>query len=175
MAEPTIELFLMLLPWALTGSGVRLSLGIYKAYDSILGLQLSWKRMLFEVLFSTLFGIFGGVFLTQIEAIKFGVGLGTMACSIIGASSVELVAKKIGWSRKMEVKVSDEQMGMDGLNSAEINAYAYAKLNGSITNRTYQKINRTNADNAKYELSVLVDKGKLRMIGRTKDTRYIIA
>lgn len=168
-----IDMLLSILPYAMLGSCVRVTWGIYKAYTTLLGVRIAWKRIFVELLAGIVFGIFGGVLLSTIGVFSIGMSLGTLVASLLGANVIELIAKKFGWSKKMDVVVSEQQLGFAELNSRQISAVQYVKAQGSITNRTYQKINQTTKDVAKYELAALVRKRKLKKIGKGKGVHYI--
>jgi len=152
---------------------MRVLWGVYKAEESFLNLQLSGKRLVFEFLVSTLFGIFGGGLLTDLGIMKVGIGLGTLVSSLLGANVVDIIAKKFGLSKKMEVIVSDQQLGFTEFNPREMNALEYVKIRGKITNQNYQEINRTTRDIARYELNTLVSRKKLKQIGKNRGACYV--
>jgi len=152
---------------------MRVLWGVYKAEESFLNLRLSGKRIMFEFLVSVLFGMFGGGLLTDIGIMKVGIGLGTIVSSLLGANVVDVVAKKFGFSKKMEVIVSDQQIGFTEFNPRQTNALEYVKVQGKITNQIYQKINQTTCDVAKYELKSLVSKKKLKKVGEKKGRYYV--
>jgi hypothetical protein len=167
-----IEL-LAILPYILLGSVLRIVWGMYKLVDSYLSIQLSWRRIVMEFLVDMLFGTFGGMFLSQLGIFTLGVGLGSLVSSLLGANVVDLIAKKFGLSGKMNIVLSDQQLEFPELNPREINAVAYVRSQGKITNMIYQKINRTTCDIAKHELNSLVVKGKLKKVGKKKGTYYV--
>jgi hypothetical protein len=173
MYEAVTSLLIDILPYAMIGSGVRVGWGIYKAYSSVLSMDISRKRVVAEVLAGILFGIFGGVVLSSAGMITLGTNIGTLISSILGANVIKLIAKKFGWSKKMDVVVSDQQLQFPDLNQRQINAMQYVKANGRITSREYQHINRTNRHTAKYELISMVDAGRLRKVGDRKGTSYV--
>jgi len=164
---------LAILPYILLGSVLRIVWGMYKLFDSYLDIRLSWRRITMEFLVDMLFGTFGGMFLSQLGIFTLGVSLGSLVSSLLGANVVDLIAKKFGFSKKMEVILSDQQLEFPELNSREINAIEYVRSQGKITNIVYQRINRTTCDIAKHELNSLVVKGKLKKIGKTKGACYI--
>jgi len=166
---------LVLIPFAFLGSGVRILWGIYKAYTSLLGLKLSRSRIITEFLLSMLFGIFGGVFLSDIGIFTIGINFGCAVSSILGPNVVDVIVKKFGFTKKMEVIVSDQQLGFAEYNHRQMNAMEYVLAQGRITNGVYQKINNTTCDVAKYELKSLVDKKKLKMVGEKKGAVYVSA
>ena len=119
------------------------------------------------------FGFMGGIFLSQLEIVKSGVNVGAFVASILGANVVDLIVKKFGFSKKMEVIVSDQQLGFTEFNRREMNAMEFVRFKGKITNKVYQKINQTTRDVARHELETLVEKGKLKEVGRTKGAYYV--
>lgn len=120
-----------------------------------------------------LFGMFGGMFLSQLGIFSIGISLGSLISSLLGANVVDLIVKKFGLTGKMNIVLSDQQIGFTELNQNQINAMEFVKSQGKITNRVYQKINRTTCDIAKHELNSLVVKGKLKKIGKKKGTYYV--
>jgi len=167
-----IEL-LAILPYILLGSTLRIVWGMYKLFDSYLDVRLSWRRLVMEFLVDMLFGTFGGLFLSQLGIITLGVSLGSLVSSLLGANVVDLIAKKFGLSGKMNIVLSDQQLEFPELNPREINAIAYVRSQGKITNMVYQKINRTTRDVARYELSALAKKGKLKKLGEHRGIYYV--
>jgi uncharacterized membrane-anchored protein YitT (DUF2179 family) len=173
MYEAISSLLIDILPYAMLGSAIRVSWGAYKAYTSFLGVNMRLARILVEFVASMMFGIFGGVVLSTAGMIAIGASLGTLVSSLLGANVIELIVKKFG-SGKMEVIVSDQQLEFPELNQRQINCLQYVRVKGRITNREYQKINRTNRDTAKYELASLVKKKNLVKVGKTKNITYVL-
>jgi uncharacterized membrane protein YeaQ/YmgE (transglycosylase-associated protein family) len=175
MFEDVFIMFIAIVPYAALGSGVRVVWGIYKAYDKFLAVHIKRARVVVEFLAGIVFGVFGGVLLSTVGVFTIGMSLGTLVSSMLGANVIELIAKKFGWSKKMDVVVSDQQLEFPELTERQINALQYVQKQGRITNREYQSINRTTRDVAKYELASLVELGKLKRIGKTKDIVYVTA
>ena len=75
--------------------------------------------------------------------------------------------------RNVWVIVSDQQLQFPDLTQRQINAISYVRANGKITNKEYQRMNRTTRDVAKYELASLVEKKRLKKVGKTKDCCYV--
>jgi hypothetical protein len=159
--------------YAICGSSVRLLWGVYKAEETFLGLSLSKKRLFFEFFVSFLFGIFGALVMNNLGIMKTGVDLTALVSGVLGANVIDVIAKKFGMSKKMEVIVSDQQLQFTEFNPREMNAMEYVRINGKITNQIYQKINRTTCDVAKYELQTLVSKKKLKKVGEKKGRFYV--
>jgi len=168
-----IEVLATIIPFILLGSVIRIVWGMYKLFDSYLTIHLSWRRLVAEFMISMLFGMFGGVFLSQLKIYDMGVNLGCLVSSLLGANVVDLIAKKFGFSRKMEVVLSDEQLGFTEFNQRQINAMEYVRAQGKITNKIYQTINRTTRDVARYELNALANKGKLKKVGKNRGACYV--
>jgi len=168
-----IELLLIIIPYILLGSGIRVIWGIYKAYTSFLNIKVNKVRVSIEFVVGILFGMFGGVVLSQLSILTVGINMGSLVSSLLGSNVVDIIAKKFGFSRKMEVIVSDQQLGFTEFNQRQVNAMEYVRSQGKITNKIYQKINRTDADVAKYELKALVEKKKLKKVGKTKGIYYV--
>jgi hypothetical protein len=169
-----IEL-LAILPYILLGSVLRIVWGMYKMYSSYLSIQLSWRRIVMEFSVDILFGMFGGLFLSQLGIFTLGVSLGSLVSSLLGANVVDLIAKKFGLTGKMNIVLSDQQLKFTEFNMKEINAITYAKSHGRINSGVYQKINSTTHDVARHELDTLVSKGMLKRVGKKKGAYYVSA
>lgn len=167
--------FGVLLLYALAGSFIRLFYAMYKEYARLPRGSISPERMGMELLAGCVFGMVGGMLMDSMGVLKVGVGLGTVLCAVLGPNAIELVAKKFGWSKKLDVgPLSDEALSMPDLNARQINALAYAKSAKRITNTSYQKLNSVTRDSAKHDLAAMVSKGKLRMVGSTKGAYYVL-
>jgi hypothetical protein len=167
--------FVMLLLYALAGSFIRLFYAMYKAYTALPSGSVSPERVGMELLAGCVFGMVGGLLLDSMDVLKVGVGLGTVLCAVLGPAAIELVAKKFGWTKKLEAAVvTDEQLEMPDLNARQINGLAYARQAKRITNKAYQKLNGVTSDSAKHDLTAMVSKGKLRMVGSTKGAYYVL-
>ena len=175
MIDPMIISILTIAGYAALGSMIRLIWGIYKAYDTYVTLEIAKRRIVFEFVIGVSFGILGGAILDALGIIKIGTNLGALLSGILGANVVDLIAKKFGWSKKMEVVVSDQQLKFPDLNSRQINALSYVKSSGKITNKEYQKLNRVTRNIATYELQALVSKKRLKKVGKGKGAYYISA
>lgn len=165
---------IVIVSYAVFGAVMRMLWGVWKAEDSVINIRLSGRRLVFEFLVSFLFGVFGGQLVTDLGLFKFGINLSTVVSSLIGANVVDVIAKKFGYTKKMEVIVSDQQI-TSGLNLRESNALEFMKINGTITNMLYQKINSTTHSIAKYELDFLVQCRKLKRMGKNNSTYYTLA
>jgi hypothetical protein len=111
-----LDMFVAIMPYVVLGASLRIVWGMYKAFDSFLSLHLSWRRLTAEFMVSVLFGMFGSVALSQLGIFSLGISLGGLVSSLLGANVVDLIAKKFGFSRKMEVIVSDQQLGFTEFN-----------------------------------------------------------
>ena len=169
------EDLIIAIAFAFCGSTVRVIYGAYKAYSSFLDIKLSRRRILMEWVVSMWFGFMGGIFLSQLEIVKLGVNAGAFVASILGANVVDLIVKKFGFSKKMEVIVSDQQLGFAEYNRREMNALEFVRFKGKITNKIYQRINQTTPDVATHELKLLSNKGMLKEVGKNKGTFYVTA
>ena len=165
---------IILVLYATCGAMMRLLWGIYKAEEGFLYIRLSGRRMIFEFLISFLFGIFGGALLTDLGLTKVGINFAAIVSSVLGANVIDVVAKKFGYTKSMQVVVSDQQLLPNEFNLREMNALKYFRLRGKITNQIYQKINQTTHDIARHELKALVDRKKLKEIGSTKGAFYML-
>jgi F0F1-type ATP synthase assembly protein I len=166
--------FGMLLLYALAGSFIRLFYAMYKEYARLPRGSISPERMAMELTAGCVFGMVGGMLLDSMAVLKVGVGLGTLLCAILGPASIELVAKKFGWTKKLEAAVvSDDELEMPDLSARQINAMKYASSAKRITNGAYQKLNGVSRDSAKHDLASMVSKGRLRMVGSDKGAYYV--
>lgn len=166
---------LMIAGFAAMGSGLRLVWGVYRAWDSALGLQLSGKRVVFEFFMGISFGAAGGVLMNELGIFKIGIGLASFVSGLLGANVIDLIVKKFGWNKRMEVIVSDQQLEFVDLSPEQVRALQYVKSYGKINNSVYQKINGVGCDEAKYALASLVSKKRLKRLGNTKGAIYIAA
>lgn len=164
----------VLVVYASCGSLMRVLWGIYKAEEGFLYIRLSGRRIVFEFLISFLFGMFGGALMTDLGLTKIGIDLAAIVSSVLGANVIDVVAKKFGYSKSMEVVVSDQQLLPNEFNVREMNALKYVKMRGGITNQIYQKLNRTTRDIATYELKALVRRKRLKQIGSNRGTVYVL-
>jgi hypothetical protein len=169
------EEIITVIAYAACGASIRLLWGVYNAEETFLNLQLSRKRLFFEFFVSMVFGMFGGQFMTDAGMTKIGICLSAMVSSLLGANVVNVITKKFGYSKDLKVIVSDQQLQFTEFNPRQVNAMEYARINGKITNQIYQKINQTTHDVAKYELSALVSRKKLKRIGTNNSTKYVSA
>jgi hypothetical protein len=163
----------VIIGFAALGSGFRLFWGVYKAWTSALGMKIEARRILFEFFMGMSFGCFGGILINELGIFKIGVSLAAMISGLLGSNVVDLIAKKFGWNKKMEVIVSDQQLEFVDLSPEDIRALQYVKEYGKIDNATYQKINGVTRDAAKHQLASLVARKKLKRVGNTKGCTYI--
>jgi len=164
--------FAALLLYALAGSFVRLFYAMYKAYAAMPHGSLSPGRIAMELLAGCVFGMVGGMLLDSMGVLKMGVGLGTVLSAVLGPNAIELVAKKFGWSKKLEVAaLTDEQL--PDLNPRQINGLQYAKQSKRLTNGAYQRLNNVSHDEAKYDLAKMVSAGRLKLVGSKKGAYYV--
>jgi uncharacterized membrane protein YsdA (DUF1294 family) len=168
-----LEEMLVVVLFAVCGALMRVIYGIYKAYASYLDIKVSKKRLAIEFVMSVWFGFVGGAFLTESKVITLGINLGTFVSSVLGANVVDLIVKKFGFSKKMEVIVSDQQLRFPEFNSREINAIGFVKKEGKITNKIYERINSASRDVARHELGSLANKKMLKRVGKNKGTYYV--
>jgi F0F1-type ATP synthase assembly protein I len=166
--------FAVLLLYALAGSFVRLFYSMYKAYAAMPTGSVSPERLAMELLAGMVFGMVGGMLLDSMGVLKLGVGMGTVLCAILGPNAIELVAKKFGWTKKLEAAVvTDEQLQMPDLNARQINGLQYATRAKRLTNTAYQRLNNVSHDTAKRDLASMVEKGRLKAVGYNKSTYYV--
>jgi hypothetical protein len=166
--------FIALLLYALAGSFIRLFYSMYKACGAPAAGGMSPAKVVFELFAGVVFGMTGGLLLGSMDALKFGAGVGTVLCAMLGANAIELVAKKFGWTKKLDaVVLTDEQAAMPDLNARQANAMQYAARTKKLTNATYQRLNNVTHDTAKRDLSSMVEKGRLKAVGYNKSTYYV--
>jgi len=165
--------FIALLLYALIGSVVRLFWGMYKAYTTLPFAQFSAERLAMEMMAGVVFGTAGGIILQEMGVLHMAVGIGTVVSAVLGPNVIELVAKKFGWSKKLDIVVTEQQIGMADLNMRQINGLGYAAQRGRITNTAYQRINNVTHDEAKYDLAKMVSAARLKMVGSKKGAYYV--
>lgn len=161
--------------FASLGAVVRSVLGVYKVYTAYPEFVLEKRRIGFEILASVLFGTFAVFLLRELGLFSFGLNVAALVAGLLGADLINLITKRLGLTKSLQVVVSRQQMGLADLNEREIKALEYAKSNGKVTNRTYQKINETTRDVARRELNQLVKTGRLLRSGDYKKTHYVFS
>jgi F0F1-type ATP synthase assembly protein I len=167
--------FAVLLLYALAGSFVRLFYSMYKAYAAMPHGSLSPERIGMELLAGVVFGMVGGMLLDSMGVLKLGVGMGTLLCAVLGPNAVDMVAKKFGWSKKLEAAIlSDDQIENPDMNVRQINGLQYAAHAKKLTNSEYQKLNNVTRGAAKWDLAEMVQKGRLKLVGSTKGAYYVL-
>ncbi|MCX6821137.1 MAG: hypothetical protein NT016_04300 [Candidatus Aenigmarchaeota archaeon] len=167
--------FVALLLYAIAGSFVRLFYGMYKAYVAEPNGGFSPGRIFMELLAGAVFGMVGGLLLDSMGVLKIGVGLGTLLCAVLGPNAVDLVAKKFGWTKKIEPAIlSDDQAANPDMNVRQINGLHYAAHAKKLTNGEYQKLNNVTRGAAKWDLMEMVQKGRLKLVGSTKGAYYVL-
>jgi hypothetical protein len=158
--------------YAATGAFFRTFYGIWKAfnYDHCV---ISKKKIIVEFLFSLTFGIFGAFVCSEIGYLKFATNITAMVAGLLGANSIDLIVKRVGLSRKLEVNVV-EKVEYPELNPNQRKALEYVKQEGKITAKIYQNINEVERNTAKWELKRMVDLGYLKKCGKRKGAYYIL-
>jgi hypothetical protein len=99
--------------YAVLGASVREVWGIWRAYETFLSVRLAWKRILITWLLAWFFGIVGGLILNAFNIFPLGVNLAAFFSGVLSGSSINFFAKKMGFSQKLEVPVSEEQLQPD--------------------------------------------------------------
>jgi hypothetical protein len=166
------DLVLQLLFFTAFGAIVRASLGIYKAYSSLPSLTIDWKRIVVEILASMFFGTFGLNLFYEITKTTWGLSAGALIAGLLGADIINLVTKRIGLTKGLQIIVAEEQLKYSGLNERQVAALIYLKTHDRLTNDVYQKINSVTSITAKRDLTELVRVGRLRKRGRGRSTYY---
>ena len=161
--------------YALLGALARALFGIYKAYTNTVDFRLNIRRVFMEICVSVLLGTFGVIVLNGMGALPFELKLSALVAGFIGADVATLIIKRVGLTKELEIKVTEEQVLLAEFNPRQIRALNYLKSNKMITNTIYQRLNRTSPRIAKYDLSQLVMKGKLKKSGKGKSTYYELA
>ena len=159
--------------FATFGAVVRTLLGIYKAYNTFPEFTVNWKRISFEIIASIFFGTFGIIMLNELHVFTFGLTIAAAIAGLLGADTINLITKKLGLTKGLQVIVSEQQMVNADLNDREVRAIDYVSRAGKINNSVYQKINFTSHDVAKKELQKLVNKGRLKKVGNNRRTHYV--
>lgn len=159
--------------FAAFGAFTRAMFGIYRAYNTMPVFVLEKRRIGFEILASIFFGIFSVLILREIGLFQFGLNIAALVAGFLGADLTNLIAKRIGLTKGMQVIVSKQQMEYADLNERQVKALQFAEGKGRITNKIYQKVNETTPTVAKKELAALVRKGKLFRTGYNKSTSYV--
>src|SRR3989338_2514042 len=142
----------IILLYILVGSGVHTVYGIYKVYTTYLFAKLNWKRILIEFSAAMLFGLFGAFTVSSLVPFQIGAEFGGLFSAILGARVVNLVGKRFGLGKNLDVVVSDQQLGLCEFNSRQLNALEYVKRDGKITNKIYQRLNDVSRNTSRWEL-----------------------
>jgi hypothetical protein len=160
------------LPYAAIGALIRVCYGIWKAfnYDHCV---ISRKKILAEFAFSLAFGIFGAIICSEIGYFKFASNIVAIISGILGANVIDLIVKKAGFSRKLDVNVV-ENLEYPELAPSQRRALNYLKQVGKINLKVYQEINNVEKRTARWELKRLVDLGYLKKCGKGKATYYVL-
>lgn len=161
--------------YATIGSITRTLFGLYKGYTTILDFKVDMSRVVVEVLASIFFGTFGVILLSGMGGFDFELKIAALIAGFIGADTVNLVTKKLGLTKGLQIRLTEEQVALVEFNSRQIRALKYLKRHERITNKIYQALNQTNSSATKRDLAQLVRKGKLRKLGKGKATYYKLA
>ena len=172
-----VEVILTFLLLAGFGAVTRAVLGIYKAYTEFYIVTIDWKRVIFEIAASMFFGSFGIYLLSEITKQAFGwqgfgLQVGALVAGFLGADIINIVTKKLGATKGLNIVVAEEQLKFVGLNQNQVNALVYLRDHNRITNEIYQKMNSVSHATATRDLTKLVSKGKLRKAGKGKNIYY---
>lgn len=162
---------LVFLPYALFGALIRVVFGIYSAYSNYEHVKLSKKRIGIEFFAAVLFGLFGAIILNEIGFWKVGTNIIAILAGLIGAQLVNLVAKKFGGGKNLEVNII-EKIEYPDLNPNQQRAIGYMKAGKTLTTNVYQKINPIPRRKAQRELVQLIEKGYIKRTGEGKKTSY---
>jgi hypothetical protein len=160
------------LPYAAIGAFIRVCYGIWKAvnYDHCV---ISRKKTLAEFFFSLGFGVFGAVICSEIGYLKFASNIAAIISGILGANVIDLIVKKVGFGRKLDVNIV-ENLEYPELAPSQRRALNYLKQVGKINLKVYREINNVGNRAARWELKRLVDLGYLKKCGKGKATYYIL-
>lgn len=161
--------------FAALGAVVRSVLGVYKVYTAYPEFILEKRRIGFEILASVLFGTFAVFLLRELGLFSFGLNIAALVAGLLGADLMNLITKRLGLTKGLQVVVSRQQMGLADLNEREVKALDYAKANEKITNKIYQKINGADRNVATRELNHLARTGRLLRTGDHKRTQYVFS
>lgn len=165
--------YLAFVGFAAFGAMARTLFGIYRAYNTMPVFAVEKRRVGFEILASIFFGIFSVLILREIGLFQFGLNIAALVAGFLGADLTNLISKKLGLTKSLQVVVSRQQMENADLNERQVKAIGYVKAKGRITNKEYQRINQIAHDSAKRELDSLVKKSRLLKMGYNKNTHYI--
>lgn len=160
--------------YATIGSLARALLGIYKAYTTIIDFRLNWRRVLVEICTSILLGTFGVIILDGMGGFDFELKIAALVAGFIGSDVATLITKRVGLTKELEIRLTDEQVALSEFNPRQIRALMYLKDNKRITSSIYQRLNQTTIDIAKKDLAKLIRKGKLKRFGKGKASYYTL-
>ncbi len=152
---------------------VRSLLGIYHAYNTYPNFKLEKRRVGVEIVASTFFGSFALLLLSRLNIFTYGLDVIAMVAGLFGADAIKLITKKFGLTKGLEVTISRQQMQYADLNDRQMRALDYVKQHRTITNKVYANMNQTDHIVARRELRSMVKSGRFKMIGSTKNIRYV--
>jgi len=161
--------------YAAIGSLARALLGLYKAYTTTVDFRLNMKRIIVEICCSILLGTFGVIILSGIKGFDYELKIAALIAGFLGADISNLITKKVGLTKGLEIRLTDEQVALYEFNPRQVNALRYLKSHKRITNKMYQELNQTSPITAKRDLVQLVRKGKLRKSGKGRAIYYTLA
>jgi hypothetical protein len=165
---------MLFLGYAGFGALIRVVYGIYSAYSNYQQVKLSSKRVTIEFAASVLFGLFGALILNELGFWKVGANIIAILAGLLGANLINLVAKRIGAGKQIEVNVI-EKIEYPDLNPNQQRAIGYMKAGKSLTTKIYQQVTNVSRRKAQWELVQLVEKGYVKRAGKGKETCYKIA
>ncbi len=154
------------------GAMARALLGIYKAYTTTVDFRLDVRRILIEICVSIVMGTFGVVILSGIKGFDFELKIAAMVAGFLGADVTNLITKKIGLTKELDIRLTEEQVALSEFNRRQITALKYLKTHKRITRYIYQRLNQTTSYTANRDLSQLVVKDKLKKLGKGRSTYY---
>ena len=157
------------------GAATRALFGIYKVYTNIVVFKIDWKRVSIEIMASIFFGAFFTILLQEVGVFKVTLNVLAMIAGFFGSDLVDIISKKIGLTRSIQVKVTEQQVELADFNERQIKVLQYLKkTHKRITNKIYQQLAQASRGEAKSDLLKLVKKEKLRKVGSGKGSYYVM-
>lgn len=106
--------------------------------------------------------------------VNFSIIVAALVSGFLGANLVDIITKKVGLTKSMDIRVNGQSMYFADLNERQIKAIEYLNKYGRITNDIYQKINKISHSSARNDLANLVKAKKIKKLGKGKGTYYVL-
>lgn len=167
-----VAMILAFMFYSAFGAITRALFGIYKAYSSVVMFKIDWARVGVEIVASMFFGTFSSILLQEVGGLKVGMTVTALIAGFFGADLIALISKKVGLTKGIEVRVTEQEVGYADFNERQIAALQYLKTHKRLTNKMYRKLTQASRSAAKRDLAQLVSKEKIRKISKGRYAYY---